>query len=58
MAEEELSVIGPAIAGALPNRRVAEVSDCAHAALFLASDAGKHISGQAISVCGGVRYLV
>ncbi len=25
---------------------------------FLASDAGRHISGQAISVCGGARYLV
>ena len=32
--------------------------DVANTALFLASDAGKHISGQAISVCGGVRYLV
>jgi NAD(P)-dependent dehydrogenase (short-subunit alcohol dehydrogenase family) len=32
--------------------------DIANMALFLASDAGKHISGQAISVCGGARYLV
>ena len=32
--------------------------DIANTALFLASDAGRHISGQAISVCGGVRYLV
>lgn len=32
--------------------------DVAGTALFLASDAGRHISGQAISVCGGVRYLV
>jgi NAD(P)-dependent dehydrogenase (short-subunit alcohol dehydrogenase family) len=32
--------------------------DVANTALFLATDAGKHISGQAISVCGGVRYLV
>ena len=32
--------------------------DVANTALFLASDAGKHISGQAISVCGGARYLV
>ena len=32
--------------------------DIANTALFLASDAGKHISGQAISVCGGARYLV
>ena len=32
--------------------------DIANTALFLATDAGKHISGQAISVCGGARYLV
>ena len=32
--------------------------DVANTALFLCSDAGRHISGQAISVCGGVRYLV
>jgi len=32
--------------------------DIANTALFLATDAGKHISGQAISVCGGVRYMV
>jgi NAD(P)-dependent dehydrogenase (short-subunit alcohol dehydrogenase family) len=32
--------------------------DVANTALFLASNAGRHISGQAISVCGGVRYLV
>jgi NAD(P)-dependent dehydrogenase (short-subunit alcohol dehydrogenase family) len=32
--------------------------DVANTALFLATDAGKHISGQSISVCGGARYLV
>ena len=32
--------------------------DIANTALFLATDAGRHISGQAISVCGGVRYMV
>jgi len=32
--------------------------DVANTALFLVSEAGKHISGQAISVCGGVRYMV
>ena len=32
--------------------------DIANTAFFLASDAGKHISGQAISVCAGTRYLV
>ena len=34
------------------------VQDIANTALFLASDAGRHISGQSISVCGGARYLV
>ena len=32
--------------------------DIANTALFLATEGGKHISGQAISVCGGTRYLV
>ncbi len=32
--------------------------DVANTALFLATEPGKHISGQAISVCGGVRYMV
>ena len=32
--------------------------DIANVALFLATGPGKHISGQAISVCGGTRYLV
>jgi NAD(P)-dependent dehydrogenase (short-subunit alcohol dehydrogenase family) len=32
--------------------------DIANVALFLATAAGKHISGQAISVCGGTKYLV
>jgi NAD(P)-dependent dehydrogenase (short-subunit alcohol dehydrogenase family) len=32
--------------------------DVANTALFLATAPGRHISGQAISVCGGVRYLV
>jgi len=32
--------------------------DIANMALFLATDAGKHISGQALSVCGGTRYLL
>jgi NAD(P)-dependent dehydrogenase (short-subunit alcohol dehydrogenase family) len=32
--------------------------DIANTALFLASAAGRHISGQSISVCGGARYLV
>ncbi len=32
--------------------------DIANTALFLATEGGKHISGQAISVCAGTRYLV
>jgi NAD(P)-dependent dehydrogenase (short-subunit alcohol dehydrogenase family) len=32
--------------------------DVANTALFLATDPGRHISGQAISVCGGARYMV
>jgi NAD(P)-dependent dehydrogenase (short-subunit alcohol dehydrogenase family) len=32
--------------------------DIANMALFLATAPGRHISGQALSVCGGARYLV
>jgi len=32
--------------------------DIANMALFLATDAGKHITGQALSVCGDIRYTV
>jgi NAD(P)-dependent dehydrogenase (short-subunit alcohol dehydrogenase family) len=31
--------------------------DVANVVLFLASDAGRHISGQSIPVCGDIRYL-
>ena len=39
-------------------RTTVTAQDIANTALFLASDAGRHISGQSIPVCGGVRYLV
>jgi 3-oxoacyl-[acyl-carrier protein] reductase len=58
MAEEELRVIGPLIAGALPNRRVGEIDDCAHAALFLASQASSHLVGQDLCVSGGALLVV
>lgn len=58
MAEEELRTIGPLVAGALPNRRVGEISDCAHAALFLASQASAHLVGQDLCVSGGALLVV
>jgi 3-oxoacyl-[acyl-carrier protein] reductase len=58
MAEEELETIGPLIAGALPNRRVGEIDDCAHAALFLASQASSHLVGQDLCVSGGALLVV
>jgi len=38
-------------------RRTVSPYDIANMALFLASDAGKNISGQALSVCGNVETL-
>jgi 3-oxoacyl-[acyl-carrier protein] reductase len=58
MAEAELAAVGALIAGALPNRRVAEVSDCANAALFLASEASSHLVGQDLCVSGGALLVV
>ncbi len=39
-------------------RTFVTAEEVANVALFLASDAGKHISGQAIPICGDVQYLV
>jgi NAD(P)-dependent dehydrogenase (short-subunit alcohol dehydrogenase family) len=39
-------------------RSFVSAEEVANVALFLASDAGKHISGQAIPVCGDIQYLV
>jgi 3-oxoacyl-[acyl-carrier protein] reductase len=58
MAEAELRTLGPLIAGALPNRRVGEVADCAHAALFLASEASSHLLGENLGVSGGALLVV
>ncbi len=37
-------------------RSTVSAQDVANMALFLATDAGKHITGQAISICADVRY--
>ena len=58
MAEAELAIIGPTLAGTLPNRRVGEIADCAHAALFLASQASAHLVGQDLCVSGGALLVV
>jgi NAD(P)-dependent dehydrogenase (short-subunit alcohol dehydrogenase family) len=39
-------------------RTFVTAQDIANTALFLATDAGRHISGQALPVCGDVRYLI
>jgi NAD(P)-dependent dehydrogenase (short-subunit alcohol dehydrogenase family) len=38
-------------------RTFVTAEDVANVALFLVTDAGKHISGQAIPVCGDIQYL-
>ena len=38
-------------------RRMVSAADVANMALFLATDAGRNISGQALSVCGNVEVL-
>jgi 3-oxoacyl-[acyl-carrier protein] reductase len=58
MAEAELRELGADIAGALPNRRVAEVADVVHAVLFLASEASGHLVGEDLAVSGGALLVV
>lgn len=58
MAEAELAEVGPDIAGALPNRRVAEVDDVVHAVLYLASEASGHLVGEDLAVSGGALLVV
>jgi NAD(P)-dependent dehydrogenase (short-subunit alcohol dehydrogenase family) len=38
-------------------RSFVTAEEVANVALFLATDAGRHISGQAIPVCGDIQYL-
>jgi enoyl-[acyl-carrier-protein] reductase (NADH) len=39
-------------------RTFVSAQDIANMALFLATDAGRHITGQALAVCGDVQRLV
>ncbi len=39
-------------------RTFVTAQDVANMALFLATDAGKHISGQALSICGDLTHTV
>jgi len=43
--------------GRVSLRTFVSTEDIANMALFLASDAGRHITGQALSVCGNVEVL-
>jgi 3-oxoacyl-[acyl-carrier protein] reductase len=58
MAEGELRDIGAAIAGTVPNGRVAEVDDVVHAVLYLASEASAHLVGEDLAVSGGALLVV
>jgi 3-oxoacyl-[acyl-carrier protein] reductase len=58
MAEAELATLGPAIAGALPNGRVAEIDDVVQAVLYLSSEASGHLVGEDLCVSGGALLVV
>jgi 2-hydroxycyclohexanecarboxyl-CoA dehydrogenase len=49
--------IADALVKAIPLRRLGQPSDIAHAALFLASDEAAYITGQTLSVNGGLNML-
>jgi 3-oxoacyl-[acyl-carrier protein] reductase len=58
MAEAALAKIGPIVTATLPNRRVAEIADVAHAVLYLASEASGDLLGQDLGVSGGALLVV
>ena len=59
MAEPELATeLGRAIEATVPNRRVADVEDVVHAALFLSSEASGHLVGEDLCVSGGALLVV
>jgi len=53
MSRQALEERESAIVSAVPLRRVAEAEDVAGAAIFLASDASRHLTGQDICCSGG-----
>ncbi len=58
MADATLAHAGEAIAAVLPNRRIGEVEDVVHAALYLASEASGHVLGEILGVSGGALLVV
>jgi 3-oxoacyl-[acyl-carrier protein] reductase len=58
MTEQDLRTIEIELAASLPNRRVGEVDDCAHAALYLASEASAHLIGHNLCVSGGALHVL
>jgi 3-oxoacyl-[acyl-carrier protein] reductase len=59
MAEPALATdLGRAVQSTLPNRRVAEVEDVVHAALYLSSEASGHLVGDDLCVSGGALLVV
>ena len=54
MNSKAMSRVTPYIPSKLPKERMAQQAEIALAALFLASDAAAYITGQVISVSGGL----
>lgn len=54
MSEAMRTTTGDALRHSIPLRRVGQPEDVANLAVFLASDQARYITGQVISVCGGL----
>ncbi len=55
MTDELADQVKESYIKSIPLQRFGEVSEIAEACLFLASDASRYITGQVISVCGGLN---
>ena len=55
MTEELAPEVKAAYVGKIPLNRFGQVNEIAKVATFLASDMSSYVTGQVISVCGGMN---
>ena len=57
MGEERVAAREEKVKRVYPLRRIGEMEDVSNAVLYLASDRGRHVTGQVLSVNGGFAMV-